>query len=168
MPALAKSRTLRVTNLHSCARAVAAIIESKAVMHLPCVSASTVMCAQTSETFWSNARIRFSKLICSCCSHSVSSDRRLDSGILATPRCNSPQVIALMQSSWALRASNQLRTWPSGVLLTSSESTQVSRKLLHGTRSRTVSRGRSSANGSPLGALSRQSIKRGVWPFKRR
>jgi hypothetical protein len=37
-----------------------------------------------------------------------------------------------MQSSWALRASNQLRTWPSGVLLTSSESTQVSSNYFTG------------------------------------
>jgi len=46
-PAWAKSRVLRVTSWHPCARAVAAMIESKAAMDLPVASARTTMSAQT-------------------------------------------------------------------------------------------------------------------------
>ena len=49
MSAWAKSRTLRVTSLQSHARAVAAMIESKAAMDLPCASACTVICAQACD-----------------------------------------------------------------------------------------------------------------------
>jgi len=48
MSACLKSRTLRVTNLHWNARAVAATIESKAAMDLPFFSGCAVICAQTS------------------------------------------------------------------------------------------------------------------------
>ena len=64
---------LRVTNLHLRARAVAAMIESKAAMDLPCVSVCTVIGAQTSEAFWSNAKIRSSKPASNCSSQVVNS-----------------------------------------------------------------------------------------------
>lgn len=126
MPVLAKSRTLRVTRKQSCALAVAAMIESKAAIDLPCASALTVICAQTRATLVSKESIRFSKLVSSAWSHWLSSVRRLDSGSRVTPRCNSPKAMALVQSSCGFRASSQRRTCWSGVFLTASDSTQVS------------------------------------------
>jgi len=128
MSACLKSRTLRVTNLHWNERAVAAMIESKAAMDLPCFSACAVICAQASEDFGQTLGFDLRILLPTAPSHSVNADLRLDLWSLATPRCNSPQVIALIQSSWGLRALNHWITLASGVLLVISESTQVSSK----------------------------------------
>lgn len=79
------------------------MIDSKAAIDLPVVFACTVICAQTLNAFWSNAKIRSSNPTSNRSSHSVNADLRLDFMSLATPRCHPPQVIALTQSSWGLR-----------------------------------------------------------------
>jgi hypothetical protein len=56
------------------------------------------------DPVWSNAKTRSSRPTSSACSQAVNSSFRLDSASLLTPRCYSPQVIALIQISVGLRA----------------------------------------------------------------
>jgi len=99
----AKSCTLRVTSASPLSTAVAAMIESKAAIVLPTLSARVHIAAQCSAVCKVKGRTRFSKAFCSDSSHWYSSCFRRDGASLFTPRCNSAITIAAVNRSASAR-----------------------------------------------------------------
>jgi len=126
--AFSKSRIFRVTSARLCSSAVAAMMESMAAIGLPLDSAVAHIWAQDPAVSWVNGRTLSSKPVSICWSQVDNSFWRRELGSLATPRCSSARVIALMKSSFSILSCIQLRTAGSGDGLTSSDNKHVSRR----------------------------------------